>query len=201
MKVKSCVGCKQFPCEDVNKEAYQIPAIDLNPETIKMVVISEAAPPDVGNNYYAAGDPLYQQTTLTAFEDAGFQFDSLSALLEQGIYFTNAVKCAKTAYAIKTPTVNACSKILAEELALFPNMRVIMLMGDVAIKAVNAIAKEAGEPRVIPAGSTYKIRGEEYSFREIRVFPSYLQVGPSFNIEKSKRHMIAEDISRAMKLI
>jgi hypothetical protein len=37
-----------------------------------------------------------------------------------------------------------------------------MLMGDVAIKAVNQIAKRAGEDRVIPAGSTYKIRKNEY---------------------------------------
>jgi uracil-DNA glycosylase len=74
-------------------------------------------------------------------------------------------------------------------------------MGDVAIKAINSIAKRNGEPRPIPAGSTYKIRGDEFSFRGKRVFPSYLQAGPSFFIEKSKRKMIAEDISAAMELI
>jgi hypothetical protein len=35
----------------------------------------------------------------------------------------------------------------------------------------------------------------------MRVFPSYLQAGPSFFIEKSKRRMIAEDISAAMQLV
>jgi uracil-DNA glycosylase len=73
-------------------------------------------------------------------------------------------------------------------------------MGDVAIKAFNAVAKRAGEGRVIPAGSTYKIRGQKYSFRGRRVFPSYLQAGPSVFIEKSKRKMIAEDISQALSL-
>ena len=34
-----------------------------------------------------------------------------------------------------------------------------MLMGDVAIKAVNDIARRRGEAACIPAGSTYKIRG------------------------------------------
>jgi uracil-DNA glycosylase len=77
----------------------------------------------------------------------------------------------------------------------------ILLMGDVAIKALNYIARRAGEPRVIPAKSTYKIRGGEYYFRDKRVFPSYLQVGPSFGMEKSKQRMIAEDISAAMSLI
>ena len=74
-------------------------------------------------------------------------------------------------------------------------------MGDVAIKAVNHIARRLGEPRVIPAGSTYKIRGAEYTFRGARVFPSYLQAGPSFFIEKSKRRMIAEDIASALRLV
>jgi hypothetical protein len=76
-----------------------------------------------------------------------------------------------------------------------------MLMGDVAIKAVNYIAKRRGEARVIPAGSTYKIRGQEYYFEGRRTFPSYLQAGPSFFIEKSKRRMIAEDIASALSLL
>jgi hypothetical protein len=32
-------------------------------------------------------------------------------------------------------------------------------------------------------------------------FPSYLQAGPSFFIEKSKRRMIAEDIAAALSLV
>jgi uracil-DNA glycosylase len=74
-------------------------------------------------------------------------------------------------------------------------------MGDVAIKAINYIAKLGGEGRVIPAGSTYKIRGGEYVFRGRRAFPSYTQAGPSFFIEKSKRRMIAEDIAAALALV
>jgi hypothetical protein len=72
-------------------------------------------------------------------------------------------------------------------------------MGDVAIKAFNAIAKRQGEPRVIPAGSTYKIRGGEFTYHGRRVFPSYLQAGPSFGIEKSKQRMIAQDIANAVR--
>jgi uracil-DNA glycosylase len=88
-----------------------------------------------------------------------------------------------------------------KELALFTNVQVFLLMGDVAIKAVNYIAARAGQGRVIPAGSTYKIRGSEYFFRGKRAFPSYLQAGPSFFIEKSKRKVIAEDIATALRLV
>jgi hypothetical protein len=35
----------------------------------------------------------------------------------------------------------------------------------------------------------------------MRVFPSYLQAGPSFFIEKSKRRMVAEDIGVALRLV
>ena len=74
-----------------------------------------------------------------------------------------------------------------------------MLMGDVAIKAFNEVAKRKTGKKAIPAGSTYKIRETPYHFKGIRVFPSYLQAGPSFFIEKSKRKMIAEDITEALK--
>ena len=118
-----------------------------------------------------------------------------------GVYLTTAVKCGKTGYGIKTGTVKECSQLLEKELAFFPKIKVYMLMGDVAIKAVNDIARRAGQKRIIPAGSTYKIRGEAYYYGDIRAFPSYLQAGPSFFIEQSKRTMIAEDISAALGII
>ena len=146
-------------------------------------------------------EPLFQQTTLQAFQDAGAGVSSFQEVLDLGVYLTTAVKCGKTGYGIKAGTIKACSHLLESELNLFPSVKAYLLMGDVAIKAVNYIAKRAGEGRVIPAGSTYKIRGGEFSFRGARAFPSYLQAGPSFFIEKSKRKMIAEDIASALRLV
>ena len=111
------------------------------------------------------------------------------------------MKCGKTGYGIKTGTIKECSLMLEKELALFPDVKVFMLMGDVAFKAINDIARRAGEGKVILAGSTYKIRGQEYLFRGKRTFPSYLQAGPSFFIEKSKRRRIAEDIAAALNFV
>ena len=125
---------------------------------------------------------------------------SVQDILDLGVYMTTAVKCGKTTYGIKTGTIKQCSLLLEQELALFPRVTAFLLMGDVAIRAVNYAAQRAGQARVIPAGSTYKIRGEEYLFRGARAFPSYLQAGPSFFIEKSKRKMIAEDIAAALSL-
>jgi uracil-DNA glycosylase len=201
MRVDELIGCKEFPCEDVKHGLYITPAVEVKPEDIRMVLISEAAPPNPSDYYYAAGEPLFQETTVQAFNDAGAKVSSVKDLLDQGVYFTTAVKCGKIGYGIKAGTVKECSLILEQELALFPNIQVYMLMGDVAIKALNYIAKRAGEDRVIPAGSTYKIRGGEFFFRGKRAFPSYLQAGPSFFIEKSKRRMIAEDLAAGLNLL
>lgn len=200
MRIDQCVGCKDFPCSDVRHDCYVIPDVEVQLDKIKIVLISEAAPADPADYYYAAGDPLFQQTTVQAFKDAGAAVESVQDILDLGVYMTTAVKCGKTGYGIQAATVVECSRILEQELDLFPNVRAYLLMGDVAIKAVNAIAKRAGQPRVIPAGSTYKLRGPAYYFRGQRAFPSYLQAGPSFFIEKSKRQMIAEDIAAALSL-
>jgi uracil-DNA glycosylase len=173
----------------------------VKPDEVSIIMISEAAPENPKDYYYAKGESLFQKTTVQAFNDAGAKVESMKDILELGVYLTTAVKCGKKGYGIKASTVEECSLILEKELALFPNVEVFMLMGDVAIKAINYIAKRAGEARVIPSGSTYKIRGQKYFFRGKRAFPSYLQAGPSFFIEKSKRRMIAEDIAAALRLV
>ncbi len=201
MRVSQCVGCQDFPCADVKHECYIVPEIEVKPDDISIVMISEAAPAAPGDYYYASGAPLFEQTTVQAFNDAGATVSSIQNILKLGVYLTTAVKCGKTGYGLKAGTIKECSRILEQELALFPAAQVFLLMGDVAIKALNYIAKRAGEGRVVPAGSTYKIRGPAYYFEGKRVFPSYLQAGPSFFIEKSKRQMIAEDIAAALELV
>jgi len=200
MKVSECIRCKAFPCTDVKRDSYVVPNVNVKPEAVSLVMISEAAPEDRCDYYYAKGRPVFEQTTVQAFNDAGCEVGSVKDLLNRGVYLTTAVKCAKTGYGIRTDTVRECSALLEKELALFPNVKVLMLMGDVAIKTLNFVARRTGHKRVIPAGSTYKVRGEKYFFNNTRVFPSFLQAGPSFFIEKSKRRMIAEDIAKALGL-
>lgn len=201
MRVSQCVGCTKLACPDVKHDCYVVPGINVKPETVSIVMVSEAAPEKADDYYYAKGNPLFEQTTVQAFNDAGANVSSVKDIVNRGVYLTTAVKCAKKDYGIQTDTIHECSFLLEKELSLFPNVKALMLMGDVAIKSLNYIAQRAGEKRVIPAGSTYKIRGQKYSFRGIRAFPSYLQAGPSFFIEKSKRRMIAEDIAAALRLV
>ena len=201
MRITECVQCESFPCTDVNHAGYLVPHIEVNPEKVSCVIISEATPGDPASYYYATGQPLFQQNTVQAFRSGGVEVASFQELLAMGTYFTTAVKCTKMGYNIKAGTIKECSKLLEKELDLFPRVKAYLLMGDVAIKAINYIAGRTGGKRSIPSGSTYKIRGGEFYFHSARAFPSYLHVGPSYGIEKSKQRMIAEDIAMAMSLI
>ena len=172
MRVSEVVRCEDFPCSDVRIDCCQVPDIEIRPEDVSVVLISEAAPGDPADYYYASEDPLFQETTVEAFRDAGADVSSLKDILDLGVYLTTAVKCGKTGYGIKAGPIKECSLLLEQELDLFPRVKAILLMGDVAIRAINYVAQRAGEGWVIPAGSTYKIRGEEYWFRGPRAFPS-----------------------------
>ena len=199
MKISDKIKCTNFPCQDIDKNSYVMPSREIDAENIRVLMITEAPPNEKADYFYSAGNPFYLQTILQAFRDAGSDVSSMQDILDLGVYITTAIKCGKTQYAISSETMKNCSKLLEQELALFPAIKVFMLMGDVAIKIMNDIWKRQTGKKVIPAGSTYKIRGQAYYEGNRRVFPSYTPAGKNFLIEKSKRRMVAEDIREALK--
>ena len=86
MRVSNSVGCEGFPCADVKHECYAIPDIDVEPETISIVMVSEAAPENRADYYYAGGESLFEQTTVQAFRDAGADVSSMGDILGLGMY-------------------------------------------------------------------------------------------------------------------
>ena len=201
MNVSDLVVCHDFPCLDVAKTQYMVPRIEVDPDNTQMILISEASPQNLSDYYYMGKESIFTITTLQAFNEAGIQAKSLEELVQRGVYFTTAIKCGKTGYLVKAATLKNCSVLLEKELALFPNVKVIMLMCDFAIKALNYVAKRQLGKKVIPSGSTYKIRGKEYFYGDIRVFPSYLQAGQAYFIEQSKRRMIKDDLHNALLIL
>jgi uracil-DNA glycosylase len=201
MKIADKIKCATFPCVDIDKNSYVLPPIEIDAAKIKAIMITEAPPNAKADYFYAPGNPFYLQTSLQAFKDAGADVASMQGILNLGVYITTAIKCGKTQYAISPATMKNCSKLLEQEIALFPNVKVFLLGGDVAIKMMNDIWKQKTGQRVIPAGSTYKIRAQAYYCGDIRAIPSYTPAGKNFLIEKSKRKMVAEDIREALKLI
>jgi len=189
-----------YACYDTHKNPIS-PAVEPEYNKISIVMISECPPKSRKDYFYAGEQGSFFKTTQTAFNDAGIKIRTYGDVSELGVYLTTAIKCGKKGYTVSKKTIEACSAILYEELRRFLNLKVIMCMGDVAIKAVNDVYRKQCRVKPITSGSTYKIRKTEHVFNGIKFFPSYTQTGDSFNIEKSKRRMIAEDIRNAFEYL
>lgn len=175
--------------------------IDIDTGSIRAVLINEVVPENPDDDFYGKTGELYLSTTLPLFRKAGFEAESISDLLNSGVYITNAVKTPKTEYAIEKGEMEKSLPWLEKELSLFPNVRVIMLMGDVAKKMFNQIAKKHTKKNAIPSGATYKIRQTPFYTGGIRVMPSYIITGGNILIEKSKCAMISEDLKTMSEII
>lgn len=175
--------------------------IDIPPLTIKAIMINEVVPSDPLQDFYGLPDADYLKTTIPLLQGAGTAVTSIQDILQMGIYITNAVKTPKTEYAIDKSSIESSLPYLEAELSLFPNTKVIMLMGDVAKKAFNMITKKSTKKNAVPAVSTYKLRNSEIYYEGIRVMPSYIMTGGNIVIEKSKVTMAAEDIAAMLEII
>ena len=170
-------------------------------KSISILMITEGMPENKANYFYTSTDSFYVQNTISAFQQAGFPIHSIADITDLGVYLTVAVKEPRPGVSMPRELIVKYAPVLEKEIAQFPNLKVLLLMGDVAIKALNLIARRKTGRVCIPAGSTYKIRNQEYFFESMRVFPSYLQTGKNFLIEKAKQRMAADDIRRAFEWI
>ncbi len=175
--------------------------IDLDPQKIQAVMINEVVPSDSRQDFYGQADADYLKTTIPLFQKAGAKITTIDDILQMGIYITNAVKTPKSQYTIEKNVIEDHLPYLERELALFPNLKVIMLMGDVAKKAFNMIAKKATKKHVIPSTANYKLRSSEFYYGSIRVIPSYIMTGGNLLIEKSKLQMTTEDIETMLTIL
>ncbi len=182
-------------------DGLRLPEVTVDPDAIRVAVVNEGPPPDPADAFWATGDPADLRSALALFADAGVEAQSLSDLIGRGLYLTTAIKTPKTEYAVDPAVLAAHLPLLSRELSLFPHLQAIVLAGDVARKAVNQLAKAQTGRNVIPSGATYRIRGGDFRWGGLRVFPSYVITGGNLLIEKSKRTMIAEDLRRVQELL
>lgn len=175
--------------------------VNIEPETIRAIMINEVVPSCPEEDFYGKPDSAYMSTTIPMFRKAGIEIGSVQDILNNGIYITNAVKTPKSEYAVSKESIEDSLPYLEKELALFPNAKVIMLMGDVAKKAFNMICKKATKKNAVPSISTYKLRNTEIFYNGIRIMSSYIMTGQNILIEKSKFEMASKDIETMYRLI
>jgi uracil-DNA glycosylase len=187
--------------EILNAPGLDIPDIEIEPQEIKAVMINEVPPANPSDGFYNGSGADYARSVLGLFKSAGVLAGSIRDILDMGIYITTAVKSPKSGYTVDTAVIKDHLPVLKAELALFPNLQVIMLMGDVAKKAVNMLTKAETGKNVIPSGATYKIKQNAYYWGDIRVCPSYIMTGGNILIEKFKCEVIADDIKKMFEVI
>ena len=175
--------------------------ITADPASVYVVMISEVVPKDPKEDFYGGPGSSYAESAVALFRQADVNVSTVFELLDRGIYLTNAVKYPKTKSAVETSAIERSLSILEEELSRFPNLRVVMLMGDVAKKSFNMLAKKQTGKNCIPSGATCKQRSSEFYFGNVRVIPSYIMTGGNLLIERSKAQMISEDIKKMMEII
>ena len=183
-------------------ESMQFPDCALDPQSIKVIMINEVVPRNPDDWFYSESpDPENRRTAFGLFEGAGVPVKSMRDVLDLGIYITAALKTPKVGYNADPEVIKVQLPLLETELALFPNLRVIMLMGDVAKKAFNMITKARTKKNVIPSKPTGYIRQFEFYWGDIRVFPTYIMTGKNLLIEPFKRDCVTDDIRRMMEII
>ncbi len=144
------------------KEHIRLNDIDIDPAAIRAVMINEVVPQDPAQDFYGSSGDEYLSTTIPLFQKAGVPVGSIEDILRMGIYITNATKVPKSGYAVEKSCMDESLPYLERELALFPNVKVIMLMGDVAKKMFNQIARKTSKHNPIPSGATYRLRSTPF---------------------------------------
>jgi hypothetical protein len=160
-------------------DSLVFPGCDIAPESVKAIMIDEAPPKKPEDDFYSNHPKSsFVRTTVGLFKLAGADINSVQEIIDMGIYITTALKTPRDkTKPLKADEIKAHIPILEDELALFQNLKVIMLMGGTAIKAMNYIAKARSGKNVIPAGDTYKIRDNIYEWDGKRVFPAAMMSG------------------------
>ncbi len=175
--------------------------VEVDFESIRAILINEVVPNHPKDDFYGETGSGYLSTAIPLFQNAGIQVNGILDILKMGVYITNAVKTPKCGYTVEKSEMEKSLIWLEKELSLFPNIKVVMLMGDVPKKMFNAIAKKHTKKNAVPSGATYKIRHTPFFIGNIRVMPSYIMTGGNILIEKSKCQMIREDLKTMSEII
>ena len=148
-----------------NKTNLRLNDVNIEPEKIRAIMINEVVPVDPDDDFYGKPDSAYMSTTIPLFRKAGLEINNIQDILSLGIYITNAVKTPKSEYAVSKESIDESLPYLEKELELFPNLQVVMLMGDVAKKAFNMIGKKATKKNAVPSILRFSIKDGAYCLR------------------------------------
>lgn len=184
--------------QEVHKSTYSVFdqqfRLDLN--AVRLLLLTDGYPPDPNQHYiFSNPDTLAWHNSREVLSALGVDAHSFQEVLDRGILIVPSLD-GVVPPKVSPPEIASAAERLKALLGLLPNLTAIGLMGDVAIATFNQMHKGLSGTRLIPAGSTYKLRRQDFFWGDVQVFPSYLYTGKSYVIERSKRQMVAEDMQR-----
>lgn len=143
-------------------------------------MVNEVVPANPADDFYGCPEAYYLTTTIPLFQKAGIPVSSIGEISDMGIYITNAVKIPKTSSAIEKDKLERSLPFLEKELSLFPNVKVIMLMGDVARKSFNMIAKKNSGKNATPGFQSVFSLHQRPHVPLFRMFNRTIPLSPPF---------------------
>ena len=84
-RVNESVSCKTFPCAGAQHANYLLPNIEVAPERVSILLISESAPADSTDHYYAAGNPCFARPPCRR-SGCGAAVTGIRDILDLGVY-------------------------------------------------------------------------------------------------------------------
>lgn len=168
----------------------------VNCQAVRLLLLTDGYPPDPHQHFvFSDVETLAWQNTRGILSSLGVEANSFQEVLDHGVLITPSLDIVVPPKVTAVETARAAERLEAL-LRLLPNLAAIGLMGDVAIATFNQMHRQAAGRRLIPPGSTYKLRRQDFFWGKVQVFPSYLHTGKSYLIERSKRRMVADDMKR-----
>lgn len=202
IKLKLSEFIKQNNFFDDSRIIFYFFNIIIEIDKIKIIMINEVVLININDDFYSVDkDVDYLKIIIFLFDSVGIKVFNINDILDMGIYIINVVKFFKLEYIIICDIIKLYMFILEEEIKLFKNLEVVMLMGDVVKKFFNMIIKKYIKKNVIFFILIYKFCNNEFYYDNLRVFLLYIMIGGNILIEKLKFEMVLEDIKKMFEII
>jgi hypothetical protein len=155
--------------------------------------------PEEPHEHYIYSDPanVAWQNTRSLFAEAGVTVRSYQDLLDQGVLMDPCLDLIRPGR-ISPWHIRYGAVRISEWLTRLPQLRAIGLMGDVAIRCFNEMARPrwASARRLLPGDANYRMQGNRFFLGRIEVFPTYLHTSATFPLERAKQKALADDMER-----
>ena len=167
----------------------RLPDYDIDTDKVKGLIVHED-PTNTDDDYF----------TVPYFINSGYCVDSVSDVLDLGIYMTSAIKNEKAGKNDETSAITTHMPLLWHEISLFKNLKAVILAGHMSIKTFNFLAKWKTGKSLIPGNTLSRMRQKEYAFKGIRIIPSYKMI-MNFVPESERGGAVCSDLKTMRTII